>query len=88
MKIILLFLMALFIGCGTPTWVNIKSPTREYITYNIDSICNADTIPTDLTKWKATHFRNYEDRKPFTQYLYVKDSIIYIRTDSTIIKRL
>lgn len=78
-------LILILISCGTPQYV---SPTREYITSNIDSICQVDTLPINSEDWILNPLQDYETREGIIQYLYVKDSIIYIRTDSTIIKRL
>lgn len=81
----LILILLLLISCGTPQYV---SPTREYITSNIDSICQVDTLPINSEDWILNPLQDYETREGIIQYLYVKDSIIYIRTDSTIIKRL
>lgn len=81
----LILILLLLISCGTPQYV---SPTREYITSNIDSICQVDTLPTNSEDWILNPLRDYETREGIIQYLYIKDSVIYIRTDSTIIKRL
>lgn len=37
-----------------------------------DSICNADTIPSDLLKWHKNYIRDYETREGKTQYLFIK----------------
>lgn len=79
----LLFL--LLVGCSSPKFY--VSPTREYITTNIDSICQIDLLPINTNDWIPNYLKDYESGKGFVQYLYIKDSIIYVRTDSTIIKR-
>lgn len=84
MKKLLILITILLIGCGYPKYL---SPNTEYTTTNIDSICQVDTLPVDSEDWIQHSLRDYESGKAFIQYLYVKDSIIYIRTDSTIIKR-
>ena len=89
MKKLIFLLFLIVISCSTPKWTNIgNSYIREITTYNIDSICKVDSLPQNVEKWKPLHLKNYEDGKIFTQYLYIKDSIIYVRTDSTIRKRL
>lgn len=82
---LLIILLLLIVSCGTPKYV---SPTREYIISNIDSVCQVDTLPTNVQDWILNPLQDYETKENVIQYLYVKDSIIYIRTDSTIIKRL
>lgn len=37
-----------------------------------DSICSADTLPNDLTKWKRMLFRDFESRKGENIYLFIK----------------
>lgn len=81
----LILILLLLISCGTPQYV---SPTREYIISNIDSVCQVDTLPTNTQDWILNPMQDYETKEGIIQYLYIKDSIIYIRTDSTIIKRL
>ena len=37
-----------------------------------DSVCLADTLPNDLTKWKRMLFRDFESRKGENIYLFIK----------------
>lgn len=88
MRIILILFLTFLLGCSTPSWINYNNPKQEIVYYNIDSVCAADGISPNLKYWKELSLRDYEDNSKVTKYLYIKDSIIYIRTDSTIIKRL
>lgn len=86
MKNIFILLIVLLLGCVPPKYY--WSPTRDYVTHNIDSVCQVDSLPTDVKDWLPHSLRDYESGKAIIQYMYIKDSIIYIRTDSTLIKRL
>lgn len=37
-----------------------------------DSICFADSLPTDLKKWQKTQFRDFETSEGETMYLFIK----------------
>lgn len=81
-------LILILVGCGSPKWTSINSyPTQESIIYNVDSVCKADFLPLDVSDWLLLPLQDYEDRDMLLKYYYNKDSIIYIRTDSAIIKR-
>lgn len=60
---------------------------QESIIYNIDSVCKVDNLPLDKSDWLVLPLKDYEDKNILLKYYYNKDSIIYIRTDSIIIKR-
>ena len=45
---------------------------REFTYTQFDSICVADTIPANLSLWKAYSSRDYETNNIITEYLYIK----------------
>ena len=45
---------------------------REFTYTQFDSICVADTIPANLSLWKAYSSRDYETNSIITEYLYIK----------------
>ncbi len=73
------FLVILF-ACTPKITVNDTTTmyvVDEYITqYQIDSVCNAELINSDLDTWTKTYFIDYETNKSIIEYGYiVGDSI-------------
>lgn len=44
---------------------------REFTLIQFDSICKADNISKDLTKWHSLSSKDGETNEIFTQYLYI-----------------
>lgn len=86
-----LFLMILamsIIGCGTARKSVEKDSvisgamygfTKTITSAQLDSVCAADTLPRDLSKWNASAFTDFETRARITKMVYIKsDEMMYI----------
>ena len=63
---------------------------EAYNEYQLDSICNVEKIPDDLTKWYCNILYDYETNEKISQYVFIKEynrknEVIYTITagDST-----
>ena len=45
-----------------------------YNEYQLDSICNVERLPDDLTKWHGTYLIDYETNEQIKQYVFIKES--------------
>ena len=45
---------------------------RVFSRSQFDSICVADSLPSDLRKWRRTQIRDFETREGETMYLFIK----------------
>lgn len=45
---------------------------RSFTASQFDSICTADSLPTDLLKWQRTAIRDFETREGSYEYLFIK----------------
>ena len=75
-------------GDGTVTVAGTQSMyriTHEYTQYQLDSMCVADNLPEDLTKWLSSSYRDYETNVPVVRYMYIKEmndsyELVYVVT--------
>ena len=84
-KLIVIFFL-LLCSCGTPAWF-ITNSMQEHTYINVDSVCLVDSLPTDINQWIPLTLKDYEDNTILNKYIFIRDSITYIRTDSNIVKR-
>ena len=77
------------ISCSPVSWTQIGNGEimrnmyeGEFTKSQFDSICNADSLPIDLSLWLSNHMRDYETKEAMYRYMYIKrmDSleVIYI----------
>lgn len=89
-KILLVFLLAIGIGCTTPRNIEeitfgtsmLRVYTMSVTERQLDSICDADMLPK-YDKWIKTSFTDHETDSVFTKRLYMKSyspesELIYI----------
>ena len=73
-------LLAFLVACGSQKQVSketygmsMKNAFENVFSKaQFDSICFADSLPTDLRKWQRTQFRDFETREGETMYLFIK----------------
>lgn len=46
----------------------------SYSARQFDSLCNADTLPTDLDEWQTFAAKDYETRRSITVWFYMKEN--------------
>jgi hypothetical protein len=44
-----------------------------YNEYQLDSICQVERLPDDLTKWHGIEFYDYETNERIRQYIFIKE---------------
>lgn len=77
------------ISCSPVSWQQIGNGEvmrneyeSNFTKEQFDSICNVDSLPSDLTLWLGNHLRDYETKNVMYRYMYIKrmDSleVIYI----------
>jgi hypothetical protein len=88
-KILFYSLLALlFYSCGTQKKITNNPDSRMILLINdtftkhqLDSLCVADTISSDLNTWIIGTFVDYETNTPVKEYSYIKimkeDEILY-----------
>ena len=79
-KIILLFIALLIYACGGPSYLMTRNFDKYYNIHQVDSVCKAERIPSDLNKWSRMAMT--DDSTAFYQYMYRKanDSIEFVWT--------
>lgn len=89
-KLFYIFLLFItIISCSPVSWQQIGNGEVMRNDYEVvftksqfDSVCNKDSLPTDLSLWLSNHMRDYETREAMYRYMYIKrmDSleVIYI----------
>ena len=89
-KIIIIILFALFLVMSCSPRIMMNSLKGTYNEYQLDSICNVERLPYDLSKWYGTFIYNYETNEKIDQYVFIKEysrksEVIYTITveDST-----
>ena len=89
-KIIIIILSALFLVMSCSPRIMMNSLKGTYNEYQLDSICNVERLPYDLSKWYGTFIYNYETNEKIDQYVFIKEysrksEVIYTITveDST-----
>lgn len=55
--------------CGSSMKKTIES---DFSPAQFDSICIADTLPSNLSDWKSNPFRDFETNENETEYLFIK----------------
>lgn len=77
MKKYILTLLFLFIsGCASYKYVMYNEIDATFNKYQIDSLCDVNNIPDDLSYWKNVNYLDYETNALIQQYLYiVNDSV-------------
>lgn len=45
---------------------------KEFTQVQLDSICNNDSLPTELNKWHKTVYQDFENGRNITQYTFIK----------------
>lgn len=86
MKYLYIFIICFLLGCGSPMWttlgdVQLVQYNKEYTISQFDSLCDADTISSELKNWETVPLLDEESKTPIKRYLYIKDSSnLYILT--------
>lgn len=62
-----------------------KEITHTYTSFQLDSMCVADTLPQNLNEWLGKSYTDSETKKRITRYMYIKQltdtgELIYIVT--------
>ena len=62
-----------------------KETSHVYTTFQLDSMCVADTLPRNLNEWLGKSYTDSETKKRITKYMYIKrltdtGELIYIVT--------
>ena len=81
-KLLWLILSVLIVSCTPKIVVTdpvkgdtmIRTMNGNYSLAQFDSMCVADTIPTDLLKWQNLWVVDYETGSKITLYLYFKEN--------------
>ena len=80
-KILGLILSILIISCTPKVVVDntkkgdtmMKIMNGNYSFAQFDSMCVADTLPKDFSKWQTLWLKDYETKDKVTLYLYMKE---------------
>ena len=64
---------------------NMYQTTYEFSQWQLDSLCNADKLPTNLNDWINRGYQDYETKVYVARYMYIKElndnyEMIYIVT--------
>ena len=86
-KILLFSIIFLLMGCGAVKQTNsqewaeigldgymIKVFDKVVTPVQLDSLCIADTLSTDLSEWIRMPFYDVETKKQVVQYMYIKST--------------
>ena len=73
-KIIIFILFSLFLAFACSPKIMMNSIKGTYNEYQLDSICNVERLPDDLTKWHGTYLIDYETNEQIKQYVFIKES--------------
>lgn len=90
-KLLLLFSLIFMLACAPSRWATIgysdisSSYKNIYNWEQMDSVCHAENIPSDLSKWISIQLKDYESSHKITRYTYMyKDSLVFVlEQDST-----
>ena len=84
---IVIFASVILCSCS-PTYVLRNRYDSYYTPEQVDSLCDVDGLPKDLTKWNSS-FMVDEDKNIIKQYMYIpkQDTAIYVITDCDSIYR-
>ena len=69
--IIISIFLFLSLACSQKTMIN--SIKGTYNIHQVDSICNVEKLPDDLTKWHETILYDYETNEEINQYVFIKE---------------
>lgn len=90
MKKIIIIFVFLFLAFACSPKIMLNSIKGTYNIHQVDSICNVERLPDDLTKWYGTTLYDYETNERIDQYVFIKEynrknEVIYTITvdDST-----
>lgn len=90
MKKIIIIFISLFLAFACSPKIMMNSIKGTYNMHQVDSICNVERLPDDLTKWHGTTLYDYETNERIDQYVFIKEysrknEVIYTITvdDST-----
>lgn len=80
-KILVLFILLLALSCTPKIVINdsnkgdimIKTMNGNYSNEQFDSMCVADTLPNDFSKWQTFYAADYETGDKIIIYLYLKE---------------
>jgi hypothetical protein len=72
-KIIIFILFSLFFVFACSPKIIMNSIKGTYNQYQLDSICNVESIPEDLEKWHGNVLYDYETNKEISQYIFIKE---------------
>lgn len=90
MKKIIIIFVSLFLAFACSPKIMMNSIKGTYNIHQVDSICNVERLPDDLTEWHGTTLHDYETNERINQYVFIKEynrknEVIYTITvdDST-----
>lgn len=90
MKKIIIIFVSLFLAFACSPKIMLNSIKGTYNMHQVDSICNVERLPDDLTEWYGTTLYDYEINERIDQYVFIKEynrknEVIYTITvdDST-----
>jgi uncharacterized protein YxeA len=90
MKKIIIIFVSLFLAFACSPKIMMNSIKGTYNIHQVDSICNVERLPDDLTEWHGTTLYDYETNERINQYVFIKEynrknEVIYTITvdDST-----
>ena len=90
MKKIIIIFVSLFLAFACSPKIMLNSIKGTYNIHQVDSICNVERLPDDLTEWHGTTIYDYETNERINQYVFIKEynrknEVIYTITvdDST-----
>jgi len=90
MKKIIIIFVSLFLAFACSPKIMMNSIKGTYNIHQVDSICNVERLPDDLTEWHGTTLYDYETNERINQYVLIKEynrksEVIYTITvdDST-----
>ena len=90
MKKIIIIFVFLFLSLACSQKIMMNSIKGAYNINQIDSICNVERLPYDLTEWYGSTLYDYETNEKINQYVFIKEynrknEVIYTITvnDST-----
>lgn len=78
-KGLIILLSVLVLSCGVKNTEfltyggKMETAYEQLLTANeLDSVLVKECVPTDMGKWKASVYKDFEDGSDMTEYLYIK----------------
>ena len=73
MKKIIIIFVFLFLVLACSQKIMMNSIKEAYNIHQVDSICNVERLPDDLTEWHGNILYDYETNEQINQYIFIKE---------------